>query len=268
MQQAEHNATQALNRKSAASANWKTQMAAFGEMLQMETPPSRIECFDISNISGQQAVASMVVAGAEGMEKQHYRKFTIKGKDTPDDYAMMHEALTRRYSRLLKENEQGETLPSIILVDGGVGHLNILTKAMAELELLEKPFCPTLCAIAKGEERDKGLEQIYQYRKMENGEGDIINLHVPLHEPLIFVLQQIRDEAHRFGITFHRQKRSKKLTGSGLDDVPNIGAKRKKALLLHFGSIAAVKAAGAEELAKVEGVSKALAQQIYDFFQG
>ena len=259
IKQASHNARQNLQRYITESSNWQTQMTTFSELLTLEKPIERIECFDISNISGKQAVASMVVANTEGMDKKAYRKFTINTKDTPDDYTMMHEALTRRYSRLIKEKS---ALPSVILVDGGVGHLNILVKVMEELNLIDEPTCPALTAIAKGEERNKGLEKIFLHQNNET-----IQLEVPFNTPLIFMLQKVRDEAHRFGITFHRQKRSKGITSSGLDAIPNIGGKRKKALLLHFGSLTGVKNAPISELSKVEGSSKTLAEEIYQFFR-
>lgn len=263
VQEAQRNAAQTLSRKMAESASWHSQMQVFGELLQLPTTPTRIEAFDISNISGTQAVASMVVAGAEDMLKSDYRKFTIKTKDTPDDYAMMHEALTRRYSKLMRSTQQDAdplVWPDIILVDGGVGHLNTLLKVADELNLaaLENP--PTLCAIAKGEERDKGLEKIYQWRN-----GAIEQLPIPFNTPLIFMLQRVRDEAHRFAIGFHRQRRSKALTKSVLDTIPNIGPKRKKSLLLHFGAADAVKNASIEELCRVEGISKQLAEDIYSW---
>ena len=259
LEQAEHNARETLQRQMASSTKWEEQMRAFGQLLGLKEMPWRAECFDISNISGKQPVASLVVAGTESMDKKAYRKFAIKGKDTPDDYAMMHEALTRRYKRLLKEES---ALPSIMMVDGGVGHLNVLVQVMEELALLGTDKCPALTAIAKGEERDKGLEKIFQWR-----EGEIEQLSVEFNSPLIFLLQNIRDEAHRFAIGFHRQKRSANLTASGLDAIPGIGGKRKKALLLHFGSLNGVKTASVEELAKVEGISKAKAEDIYNFFK-
>ncbi|MFZ2619532.1 MAG: excinuclease ABC subunit UvrC [Alphaproteobacteria bacterium] len=263
VRQALHNATESLQRKVAESGGWQTQMAAFGTMLGLNKTPERIECFDISNISGKQAVASLVVAGAEGMDKRAYRKFTIKEKDTPDDYAMMRETLTRRYAKLVKEDAaQTETIfPDIILVDGGVGHLNVLVEVAQTVGLLTHPRCPALCSIAKGEFRDKGLESIFLHTP-----AGIQQLPIPLHSPMIFVLQRIRDEAHRFAIGFHRQKRSKDLTQSGLDAIPNIGGKRKKALLLHFGSLQGVKQASVDDLAKVPGINHELAEQIFGWF--
>ncbi len=258
--QAEHNARQTLQRKLAETQNWSAQMATLADILALANTIQRVECFDVSNISGKQAVCSMVVAENEGMNKKQYRLFKIQSKDTPDDYAMMHEALTRRYSRLL--NEQA-ALPDVILVDGGRGHLSTLIQVMQTLDLLDTPACPALCAIAKGLERDKGKETIFQYKH-----GGTHVLPIPHQTPLIFVLQRIRDEAHRFAIGAHRNQRGKALTQSTLDGIPNIGGKRKKALLLHFGSPQAVKEATVEQLAQVPGISRALAQDIWGWFRG
>lgn len=256
--QAEKNAEQTLHRQLAEQQNWQAQMANFAKILGTQKPLKRVECFDISNISGKNPVASMVVAGEEGMLKQAYRKFNVKTKDTPDDYAMMREVLLRRYKRVFKTEQEADA-PDVVMVDGGKGHLNVLLQVFDELNV-PADVRPVLCSIAKGEERDKGLERIFLENQAEP-------LPIAFNTPLIFVLQRIRDEAHRFAIGFHRQKRSQSIEKSALDGVPGVGAKRKKALLLHFGSPAAVKAAGVEELAKVEGVSHAVAQTIYDWFQ-
>jgi excinuclease ABC subunit C len=248
------NAENTLSRKLAEGQNWNAQMHAFGELLSLEEAPKRIECFDISNISGKQPVASLVVAGEEGMLKSDYRKFKITVKDTPDDYSMMREALTRRYKRLKAEDVP---MPDIVLVDGGKGHLNVLIDVFKTLEIEG----PVLAAIAKGEERDKGLETIFKAGLAEP-------LPIPFNTPLIFMLQRVRDEAHRFAIGFHRQQRSSKLTKSKLDSIPNVGAKRKKALLLHFGSVSGVEGAGIDELMQVEGISQSLAEHIYAWLHG
>ena len=252
------NAQAALKRRLAEGKGWAKQMAAFGEILNTEKTPQRVECFDISNISGKDAVASMVVAGETEMLKSAYRKFTIKTKDTPDDYGMMREALSRRYK---KADTDEWPLPDVILVDGGKGQLNVLVDVFKNLDLLNNTKTK-LCAIAKGEERDKGLETIFLW-----GPEGTKELPIPHNSPLIFVLQRIRDEAHRFAIGFHRQKRSQKITKSILDDLPGIGPKRKKALLLHFGSLENVKGASLKELEKVSGISIAQAEKIYSYFR-
>jgi excinuclease ABC subunit C len=243
-------------------------------------------------------VASQVVAGQAGMLRNRYRRYAIKGKNTPDDYAMMAEVLTRRLKKGLQDDgvtgsqeesphpgepersgdrPQGQrrdprpsSLPDVIMVDGGKGQLNVLVKVAQELGLLGKPNCPTLCAIAKGEERDKGLETIFVARQSvhgaANGATDINELPIYYGTPLIFVLQRVRDEAHRFAITYHRKKREKAISHSRLDDIPGIGPKKKKELLLHFGSLKEIEGADVHQLMKVPGLSKKLARQIYDFF--
>ena len=272
------NAEDALKRKQAQGASWRQQLNYFSELLEIGRDVTRIETFDISNISGKHAVASMVVADEEGMLKRDYRKFAIKGKDTPDDYAMMREVLTRRYGRLLKETQKaraGEAgapdnvlddvpddmpaWPDVIMVDGGKGHLRVLTEVMEALGI-DGPEAPILCAIAKGEFRDKGLETIFQ-------QGREMPLDIPFNSPLKFMLQIIRDESHRFAIGYHRAKRSKETIKSVLDDIPNVGPKRKKALLLTFGSAKGVKDASVKELSLVDGVSEELAQFIYDYLR-
>jgi excinuclease ABC subunit C len=257
IKEAQKNAAANLARKLAESDNWQQQMQAFGELLSMDKTPARIECFDISNISGKQPVASMVVAGAEGMLKSEYRKFKITVKDTPDDYAMLRETLTRRYKRVKDDGQW----PDVVMVDGGKGQLNVLLQVFDALEIpLENR--PKLTCIVKGEERDKGEERILVAQQYGDKPQQ---LDIPFDTPLIFVLQRIRDEAHRFAITFHRQQRSGKIEQSLLDTIPNIGAARKKALLLHFGSVSGVKGASVDELTKVEGISGELAQTIYDW---
>ncbi len=264
VEQALLNAEQSLKRKLSEESSWRQQMRQFGEVLGFDGTLERIECFDISNISGKQAVASMVVAGEGGMLKSDYRKFAIKGKDTPDDYAMMAEVLTRRYGKLLKETQKAKagataspTWPDVIMVDGGKGHLSTLEKVMDDLGL-KGSDSPILLAIAKGEYRDKGLETIFR-------SGHSQPLEIDYNSPLKFLLQIIRDESHRFAIGYHRQKRAKETFKSALDGIPGVGAKRKKALLLNFGSVAGVKKASVEDLKRVEGVNAALAQQIYDY---
>lgn len=263
------NANEALKRKQAQGASWKKQLEHFAKILGVDRAVTRIETFDISNIQGRHPVASMVVAGEEGMLKRDYRKFSIKGEDRPDDYRMMRETLTRRYTRLLKETlkaEKDETAeapawPTVIMVDGGKGHLRVLTEVMEALDVLThlgEENAPILCAIAKGEYRDKGLETIFQ-------QGREFPLDIEFNSPLKFMLQVIRDESHRFAIGYHRQKRSKETIKSVLDDIPNVGPKRKRALLLEFGSAAGVKDASVDDLKRVDGISEELAQFIYDY---
>lgn len=259
--QAEHNAEQALKRRQAQQKEQRQTLEELAGMLESDQPIKRIECFDVSNIQGREPVASMVVMTEDGIAKDQLRKFAIKGQDTPDDYAMMREVLSRRYSRLLKEQKDGAGWPQVVMVDGGKGHLNVLEGVFEDLNIDPAALGVTLCAIAKGEERDKGLERIFQA-------GRANPLPVPFNSPLIFMLQRLRDEAHRVAIGYHRQKRSKKLKTSVLDTIPGIGPKRKKALLSYFGSVPQLKRASVADIARVEGISPAMAREIHDFVNG
>lgn len=254
LSQAQSNAENALDREVLQKQTHKQLMQKFADLLGREQV-KRVEVFDISNIQGKNAVASMVVADEEGMANNQYRKFSIKGEHSPDDYRMMREVLMRRYGKL-KDMGEDAVWPDVVMVDGGKGHLTTLCDVFYELEIEGI----TLCAIAKGEFRDKGLERIFQ-------QGVEDELNIAFNSPLIFLLQRIRDESHRTAIGYHRQKRAKSLSKSALDDVPGIGAKRKKTLLLHFGSADAVKQASVEELAKVEGISKKTAEEIFNYFK-
>lgn len=285
--QAEKNAANALHRKNTENDGWAKQMDVFGTMLNLTRPIALLECYDISNISGRFPVASCVVAGPEGMIRSRYRRYHIKTKSTPDDYAMLREVLTRRVSRGMKEigarrTEAGEreetegladaddvkgSLPDVLLVDGGKGQLNVLVSVVRELGLLGQPECPALVGIAKGEERDKGLETIFLAKVDDAGEVQLQELPITFGTDLIFMLQRVRDEAHRFAITFHRESRGKALSVSRLDGIPGVGPTKKKALLLHFGSVEGVRGASAADLAQVAGIGKELGQIIYDYFQ-
>ncbi len=259
IKQAESNALAEVARRQSETRQQQQVLAEFATLLELDTKIERIECFDVSNTQGQQPVASMVVAGGEGMVKNQSRKFAVKSKNTPDDYAMMREILTRRYGRLLKENPDGANWPQVIMVDGGKGHLRVLVEVFATLNIDPSAYGVALCAIAKGKERDKGLERIFIPNKPQP-------LAVEYNSPLIFMLQRIRDESHRVAIGYHRLKRAKNLVKSELDEIAGIGSKRKKALLHHFGSVAQIKKASIIDLAQVEGISSTLAQQIYNFF--
>lgn len=249
--QAKLNAENELKRKASKTASIKKQLEILGDILDYQYPIERIEMFDVSNTQGRNPVASMVVATPDGMQPQQYRKFAIKVKDTPDDYLMMREALMRRYSRILKEKT---AMPSIVMVDGGKGHLRVLTEVFDELGISKVKT--RLCAIAKGEFRDKGLEKIYL-------SGDVDPLPIEFNSPLIFLLQNIRDESHRTAIGYHRQLRSKSMTKSVLDEIEGIGPSKKKALLSHFGGISLIKDASIDDISKVDGISKKLAESIY-----
>lgn len=206
------------------------------------------------------------------MLRQRYRRYHIKTKNTPDDYAMLREVLTRRVIKGMKEggvDDEGRAvgLPDVLLVDGGKGQLNVLVDVVREQGLLGQPECPALVGIAKGEERDKGLETIWLAKVDAEGEVVLYELPVKYGTDLIFMLQRVRDEAHRFAITFHRESRGKALAVSRLDGIPGVGPNKKKALLLHFGSVEGVRGASLGDLQQVQGFGKELAQVVFDYFR-
>ncbi|MDE2319589.1 MAG: excinuclease ABC subunit UvrC [Rhodospirillales bacterium] len=251
------NAREALERKLAETAGQGKLLAAVGELFNLPETPKRIETYDNSHIMGTNAYGVMVVAGPEGPMKSAYRKFSIKSVITPgDDFGMMREVLQRRFGRALEEDpdRSGETWPDLVLIDGGAGQLSAAKGVMADLGLEDIP----MVAIAKGPDRDAGREWFY----MEDREA----FQLPPRDAVLYFLQRLRDEAHRFAITTHRAARSRKLTTSELDEIPGIGAARKKALLLHFGSARGVKAAGLKDLEAVTGINRATARAVYAFF--
>jgi len=205
---------------------------------------------------GTAAIGAMIVAGPEGFQKNAYRKFNIREAKPGDDFAMMREVLTRRFSRALKEDpERAEgTWPDLVLIDGGKGQLSAAQGVLVELGATGVP----MVAIAKGEDRDAGRERFFL---PDGGEVTLAQ-----DDPLRYFLQRLRDEAHRFAVETHRAKRAKPLGGSELDEIAGIGAKRRKALLLHFGSVREIARAGLADLEKVEGISGAVAQKIYSYF--
>jgi len=204
---------------------------------------------------GTAAIGAMIVAGPEGFQKNAYRKFNIREAKPGDDFAMMREVLTRRFSRALKDDpERAEgAWPDLVLIDGGKGQLSAAQGVLAELGAIVP-----MVAIAKGEDRDAGRERFF----LPDG-GEVTLSH---DDPLRYFLQRLRDEAHRFAIETHRAKRAKPLGGSELDEIAGIGAKRRKALLLHFGSVREIARAGLADLEKVEGISGTVAQKIYSHF--
>jgi excinuclease ABC subunit C len=251
------NAREALERRLAETAGQGKLLAAVAELLGLSAPPRRIEIYDNSHIMGSSAYGVMVVAGPEGLNKSAYRKFAIRDPITPgDDFAMMREVLRRRFSRALAEDpaRTGESWPDLLLIDGGAGQLSASHAVLAELGLGDIP----LLAIAKGPDRDAGREWFHLAGREP--------FQLPARDPVLYFLQRLRDEAHRFAITTHRNSRSKKLSVSELDEVPGIGAARKRALLMHFGSARGVKAAGLKELESVSGINQATARQIYAHF--
>jgi excinuclease ABC subunit C len=250
------NAAEALGRRMAESASQRRLLEGLARTLDLEGPPQRIEVYDNSHISGSGAVGAMIVAGPEGLVKNAYRKFTIKGVTPGDDYAMMRQVLTRRFSRALKEDpdRQRGQWPDLVLIDGGAGQLGTVREVFEELGVDDV----TVAGIAKGPDRDAGRERLYL--------PDRPPLSLDSRDPVLYFLQRLRDEAHRFAIGAHRAKRTKGLARSTLDDIPGIGAGRKKALLHHFGSANAVASAGAADLEAVEGISQTIANKIYDWF--
>jgi len=255
------NARDALGRRMAESTSQRRLLEGLSELLDLEAPPQRIEVYDNSHISGTDAVGAMIVAGPEGFMKNSYRKFNIRSEDIEpgDDYGMMREVMQRRFSRAQKEDPdrtQGQW-PDLVLIDGGLGQLNAVMGVLEELGINDLP----LVSIAKGPDRNAGRERFFR----PGGEPPF---QLPINDPVLFFIQRLRDEAHRFAIGSHRTRRTAKISKSPLDEVPGIGPARKKALLLHFGSGRAVQRAGLNDLEGVEGISKTVAKKIYDHFHG
>ena len=243
------NAEQALNARLANRQHMAARFEALAEVLGLDEVPQRLECYDISHSSGEATVASCVVFGPEGPIKSDYRRFNIEGITAGDDYAAMHQALTRRYGRI--KDGEGK-LPDVLLVDGGKGQLNMARDVMQELGFSEL----TLLGVAKGVTRKAGFETLYlnDVHHEFTLKGDSAALHL---------IQQIRDEAHRFAITGHRARRGKARRVSSLEDVAGVGPKRRRDLLKHFGGLQELNRASIDEIAKAPGISKKLAESIY-----
>lgn len=262
MAQAVLNARDALARRMSESASQRRLLEGLSTALKLDGSPERIEVYDNSHVSGTNAIGAMIVVGSEGFMKNAYRKYNIRRAGSGeasagDDYDMMREVLERRFARAQKEDPdrtKGQW-PDLVIVDGGKGQLSA---ALDVFELLGIEDVP-LAAIAKGPDRNAGREKIFLPGKAEP-------IQLEHKDPVLYFLQRIRDEAHRFAIGTHRAKRGKQIQRSILDDVPGIGAKRKKALLHHFGSAQSVANAGNKDLEKVDGVSGAMAKKIYDWF--
>ena len=261
------NAKEALGRKQAETSSQKKLLAGVQKAFDLKEVPRRIEVYDNSHIMGTNAVGGMIVAGNEGFLKNQYRKFNIKSKDIVpgDDYGMMREVLTRRFSRLLKETdgpkraeEDGavdtSTWPDLLLIDGGKGQISVVKAVLDELGLSDMP----IVGIAKGPERDAGREKFIIPGRQA--------FMLPERDPVLYFIQRLRDEAHRFAIGSHRARRKRDITKNPLDEISGIGPTRKRALLHHFGTSKAVSKAGLPDLEKVDGVSKQMAQSIFDFF--
>ncbi|MBL8698901.1 MAG: excinuclease ABC subunit UvrC [Alphaproteobacteria bacterium] len=261
------NAKEALARRSVDDARQGELLEGVARVFGLPGPPQRIEVYDNSHIMGREAIGAMIVAGPEGLMKGAYRKFNIRnlksaanpdGIEPGDDFGMMREVFTRRFARALKEDpdRSGSTWPDLVLVDGGEGQLAAATGALAELGIDDV----VLVGVAKGPDRDAGRERFFRAGQAP--------FQLPPNDPVLFFLQRLRDEAHRFAIGGHRARRSALIHGSALDEIAGIGPKRKKALLLHFGSARAVARAGLADLQAVAGIDAATARKIYDHFQG
>jgi excinuclease ABC subunit C len=251
------NAREQLGRRMAENSAQRELLEGVQALFGLETSPRRIEVYDNSHIQGTNALGAMIVAGPDGFEKGEYRKYNIKSTElTPgDDYAMMREVLSRRFARLVKEGDDPKTKwPDLALIDGGPGQLAIACQVFADLGVEDV----TLVGISKGPDRDAGREHFYMPGK------DPFRLDPK--SPVLYYLQRLRDEAHRFAIGSHRKKRSKAIGANPLDEIAGIGAARKRALLQHFGSARAVAAASVADIESVTGVSPTLAKKIFDFF--
>ena len=248
------NAQAALERHLLESASELRMLGAVAERFNLSDIPSRIEVYDNSHISGTNMVGAMIVAGPEGFRKNAYRKFNIKQAEAADDFGMMREVLSRRFTRALKEKDVDADWPDVVVIDGGQGQYNAVRDVMEELGVLDSL---TLVAIAKGPDRNAGRETFF------SAQGSFT---LPPGDALLHYFQRLRDEAHRFAIAAHRARRQADITRSPLDEIEGIGAKRKKDLLHHFGSAKAVAEAGIDDLQKAPGISKRIAQKIYDHF--
>ena len=253
------NARESLARKMAETATQARLLQGVAEAFDLPKVPDRVEVYDNSHIQGAHAVGAMIVAGPDGFMKNQYRKFNIRGDElTPgDDFGMMKEVLNRRFKRLLKEDPDRTRgmWPDLLLIDGGAGQVSAVREIMEDHGVGDIP----MVGVAKGLDRDAGKEEFHRTGKTVKA--------LRHNDPVLYFIQRMRDEAHRFAIGTHRAKRSKAVGATPLDDVPGVGAARKRALLAHFGSAKAVGRANLADLKAVDGVSAALAQKIYDYFQ-
>jgi excinuclease ABC subunit C len=257
MEQASRNAVEALDRRMAESGTKAKLNRELAEFLELPEPPQRIEVYDNSHIQGANALGAMIVAGPEGFVKGQYRKWNIKTAQTNDDFAMMREVMERRFGRALEEDADrtSGTWPDLLLIDGGKGQMSAVKAVIEELGIEDLP----LISIAKGPHHGRDGREVFHF---PDGREKML----PENAPLLFHLQRLRDEVHRFAIGAHRDKRSRAITASPLDEVPGIGPARKRALLLHFGTASGVRAASLEDLQRAPGVSSAVAQTVYDFY--
>jgi excinuclease ABC subunit C len=274
VEHAEANAREALARRLAETSTNRALLERLAEKLDLDAPPTRIEVYDNSHVSGTHAVGAMIVAGPDGFMKNAYRKFNMRGSEPAepppecgvaeaaapyragDDYAMMREMLGRRFARAQREDPERSNAqwPDLVLIDGGQGQLNCALEALAELGIEDV----AVVGIAKGPDRNAGRERLFVPGRPA--------FTLPEQDPLLYYLQRLRDEAHRFAIGSHRARRSRAIGRNPLDEIPGIGARRKRALLNHFGSARAVARAGLGDLEKVDGISGAVATKVYEFF--
>ncbi len=257
MEQAQRNAVEALDRRAAESGTKAKLNRELAEFLELPEPPQRIEVYDNSHIQGAQALGAMIVAGPEGFVKGQYRKWNIKTAQTNDDFAMMREVFGRRFARVKDEDpdRDGGMWPDLVLIDGGKGQMSAARDTLEDLGIEDVP----MIAIAKGPHHGREGREVFHF---PDGREKML----PENSPLLFHLQRLRDEVHRFAIGAHREKRSRAITASPLDEIPGIGPARKRALLLHFGTASKVRAASLEDLQRAPGVSAAVAQTVYDFY--
>ena len=263
MQQATRNAVESLERRLEESGTKAKILLELAEFLELDEVPQRIEVYDNSHIQGSKAVGAMVVASPEGFEKGQYRKFNIKSAQGNDDFGMMREVMGRRFRNLSEhpEGEEGkksshETIwPDLVLIDGGKGQMSSVRDTLEEMGIERVP----LIAIAKGPHHGREGREVFHF-------PDGREKTLPVNSPLLFYLQTLRDEVHRYAIGAHRAKRSRAITASPLDEIPGIGPARKRALLLHFGTAGKVRAAALEDLQRAPGISEGVARQIYDFY--
>jgi excinuclease ABC subunit C len=257
IQQAQRNAVEALERRQAESGTKAKIMAELAEFLELPEVPQRIEVYDNSHIQGTNAVGAMVVAGPEGFIKGQYRKFNIKTAQTNDDFGMMREVMARRFGRAIAEDPEREQgmWPDLVLIDGGKGQMSSVKEVIEELGIEDLP----LIAIAKGPHHGREGREVFHF-------PDGREKTLPPNSPVLFYLQRLRDEVHRFAIGAHREKRSRAITASPLDEIPGIGPARKRALLLHFGTAGRVRAASLDDLQRAPCVSGTVAQTVYDFY--
>jgi excinuclease ABC subunit C len=257
IQQASRNAVEALERRAAESGTKARLGRELAEFLELPEPPQRIEVYDNSHIQGTAALGAMIVAGPEGFVKGQYRKWNIKTAQTNDDFAMMREVFQRRFARAQDEDpdRDGGMWPDLVLIDGGKGQMSAARDTLEELGIEDVP----LIAIAKGPHHGREGREVFHF---PDGREKML----PENAPLLFHLQRLRDEVHRFAIGAHRDKRSRAISASPLDEIPGVGPARKRALLLHFGTASGVRAASLEDLQRAPGVSVTVAQSVYDFY--